>query len=246
MEKYSAVIIEPRKHDLFKVVLKNFLKNLHERWDILIFHGHNNEIFLNELIEENFINDKKRIKLIKLNIHKNISDKQYSYLLTNKKFYDYIPTEMFLIFQTDTLLSDVYNYKIYDFMEYDYVGAPWINYGSVGNGGLSLRKKSKMIEIIENNPYLDYCNEDAYFCNAKTNINKPSYEKAMEFAVETSYYDKPFGIHKAYCYTNLNQLHELAKHIPDIYELYEYYYLHKKWDKPDTIIHINDFFICQP
>jgi hypothetical protein len=60
---------------------------------------------------------------------------------------------MFLVFQLDTLISDVYHSKIYDFMQYDYVGAPLplhfeLNLGTlVGNGGLSLRKKSKMLEV---------------------------------------------------------------------------------------------------
>ena len=65
--------------------------------------------------------------------------------------HDYIKTEMFLIFQTDTLILN--KEKIYDFMNYDYVGAPFnrnfnwrrnyplTDFYDVGNGGLSLRRK---------------------------------------------------------------------------------------------------------
>jgi hypothetical protein len=53
-----------------------------------------------------------------------------------------------LIFQLDTLLSEQYKNNIYNFLDYDYVGAPWAFNHKVGNGGLSLRKKSKMLEIL--------------------------------------------------------------------------------------------------
>ena len=39
---------------------------------------------------------------------------------------------------------------INDFIGFDYVGAP-LKCGLVGNGGLSLRRKSKMLEIIDQN-----------------------------------------------------------------------------------------------
>lgn len=71
--------------------------------------------------------------------------------MTNINLYENIPTETFLIFQTDTLINPKYKDLIYEFIDYDYVGAPWISNGDVGNGGLSLRKKSKMIEIIKKN-----------------------------------------------------------------------------------------------
>jgi hypothetical protein len=77
----------------------------------------------------------------------------YNNLLKNINLYEIIPTENFLIFQTDTLINPKYKDLIYEFINYDYVGAPWIINNQVGNGGLSLRKKSKMIDIIKNKKY---------------------------------------------------------------------------------------------
>ena len=37
MEKYTAIITEPRIHPAWKLVLNNFLTNLDERWNFLIF-----------------------------------------------------------------------------------------------------------------------------------------------------------------------------------------------------------------
>lgn len=251
MDKYTAIIIEPRIHQLFEIVLNNFLSNLDERWDFIIFHGHNNKDFLNQLINNNFQNHKKRITLILLNIN-NINTSQYSKILVNPKFYNYIPTEIFLIFQLDTLISDVYSYKIYDFLEYDYVGAPWYdinNIGYVGNGGLSLRKKSKMLEIINNTPYNDL-NEDAFFSFYNGTFNKPTFEKAKEFAVETVFYDKSFGIHKPFCYISSDLIIEIYKHIPNIKDLISHYcYIeiinnnNNIFQEFDVIHNIDDVFI---
>ena len=36
MEKYTAIITEPRIHPAWKLVLNNFLTNLDERWDFII------------------------------------------------------------------------------------------------------------------------------------------------------------------------------------------------------------------
>lgn len=249
MEKYTAIIIEPRIHQLFETVLNNFLSNLDERWDFIIFHGHKNKEFLNELINNNFQNHKNRITLILLNIN-NINTSQYSKILVNSKFYNYIPTEMFLIFQLDTLISDVYFNKIYDFLEYDYVGSPWFDriekIGYVGNGGISLRRKSKMLEIINNTPYNDL-NEDAFFSFYEGTINKPTFEKAKEFGVETIYYDKSFSIHKPFCYISSEQIAEIAKHISKINDLIIHYcYIENNnniFPEFDVIDNIDDVFI---
>ena len=56
------------------------------------------------------------------------------------------------IFQTDSLISNKYSKLIYNFIEYDYVGAPWLN-GRIGNGGLSFRRTNKMKEILNNKRY---------------------------------------------------------------------------------------------
>ena len=77
MEKYTAVITEPRIHRAWKLVLNNFLTNLDERWDFLIVCGLLNKEFLIELIETNFKEHKHRITIHQLNIE-NFSYKEYS------------------------------------------------------------------------------------------------------------------------------------------------------------------------
>ena len=115
-------------------------------------------------------------------------------------FYDNIPTETFLIFQTDSIILRENKDKIYDFIKYDYVGAPWpktmdiLGKMEVGNGGLSLRKKSKMVELLQykekgianDGLYGKYVAEDQFFCGyyvPEVNVYKPTYIKAREFSV---------------------------------------------------------------
>ena len=62
--KYTAVIIEPRQHKVLQFVLNNFLENLNDEWNVIIFHGKNNYSYLLNIIETSLKNYEKRIKLI--------------------------------------------------------------------------------------------------------------------------------------------------------------------------------------
>jgi hypothetical protein len=211
--KYTALIVEPRKHKAMIFVLNNFLENLNNDWHFCIYHGIENEDWLKDIIDLNFILNKNRITLRKLNIS-NLTKDEYSILMTDINFIKQIPTETFLIFQTDTIICSPYNFLINKFLKYDYVGAPWnnniyfngIQCIGVGNGGLSLRKKSKMIEIINKFPYIKGIPEDIYFSGIlesfpkSIKIYKPSVKKAMKFSIETLYSSCSFGIHNSWLY----------------------------------------------
>lgn len=154
---YTALIIEPRRHPALQFVLKNFLENLDERWQFIIFHGTDNEEWLRDMINKEFIADKDRIQLNNLNVS-NLSWEEYNRHCTTAEFIEQIPTEIFLKFETDSMVCPSEKDLIYNFLKYDYVGAPWLKTpgstnefnGKVGNSGLSLRKKSKILEVIEN------------------------------------------------------------------------------------------------
>ena len=204
-ERYTAIIIEPREHHALEFVLNNFLENLSEQWDFIIFHGNKNINFINNLFNTTLIKYKNRVKLINLKVD-NLTIKDYNNLLVSKDFYNYIPTEVFLIFQTDTLICNNYKDLINDFIEYDYSGAPWKD-NIVGNGGLSLRRKSKMLEIIGSCKYKNEP-EDVYFSKGCNNIiiNKPDVKDAKNFSIEMIYNDVSFGVHKPWLFINKKKL----------------------------------------
>jgi hypothetical protein len=214
MFKYTAVIIEPRKHKAFEFVLKNFFENLSDEWGFIIFHGKDNKEYIENILYNNLMQFKNRIdKIIQLDTD-NLTSSQYSNICKSPYFYKCIDTEVLLIFQTDTIIIN--KNIINDFLQYDYVGAPWIN-KLVGNGGLSLRKKSKMIEITEkvNSQFTD--NEDNYFCYQQiVQLNRPLFEEAQRFSVETIFHEKSFGIHACWKHLNKYELGFLIEKYPEI------------------------------
>lgn len=156
-----------------------------------------------------------------------ISNKSYSRLILSenfyKPFYDY---EYMLIAQTDTYILNT-DYSLEDFVsdDFDYYGAPWPDgpfdkpYGIreflkilfvhhpknlyVGNGGFSLRKISACESLVKRKSfYLKYLwkfNEDLFFSYFLK--NKPSKERASQFALETNMQEEiekgnlPYALH---------------------------------------------------
>ena len=200
-----CVIVETRTTNTLLLVIKNFMYLLQNKnWGLIIFHGKNNEKFL-----KNNLGNIPNIIFINLNIQK-LSVFDYSLLLLNIKFWETLKTyncKNALIFQIDTLLM---NDNVDDFINYDYIGAPWhTNHYNlkleVGNGGLSLRNVNSMIEILTTCPILsletgEFLPEDIYFSywckNKKYNI--PTLENATLFSFETIFCDKSCGFHKPY------------------------------------------------
>lgn len=187
-----AVIVEPREHEYLVPVVLNIIENVPKYTKIYIFHGSKNLNFIKTHFEEQIKLNK--IILIDLEVE-NLTIKEYNLLLTSRDFWEKIDGEHILIFQTDSCMCSNASNKIEDFLKYDYVGAPWghIPNSNGGNGGFSLRKKSKMLEIIKNHVY-NNLPEDVYFSNHCKNL--PSRDVSKKFSVEGIYYDAPVGVHK--------------------------------------------------
>lgn len=201
-EKHTVVIIEPRKtkQKALEFVLRNALL-LPPEWSILMFYGTGNrelvEKFIRTLTEE----EAARISLKPLGTA-NLTEKEYNHLMMSRTILDQIPTEVFLVMQVDSIICREGLHLLPEFMKYDYVGAPWKEHNKVGNGGFSLRRKTKMLEVLDKcSELIEINNEDGFFSGgcAAVNVYKPSAEEAEKFAVETTYKGtQPFGIHKAW------------------------------------------------
>ena len=202
-EKRTAIIVEPRKHKALSFVLDNFASNLDESWDIVILHGTQNKSFVEKIVNTTLKKNKHRITLHNLNVE-NLTLEDYNNLLTSKDFYSYINTETFLVFQTDTVICEEYKDDINKFLQYDYVGAPNENW--VGNGGLSLRKKSKMLEILNKHKRPADMNEDVFFTKYGEHLNIPDINTAKSFSTEVLYNENSFGVHKPWLYLNKSEM----------------------------------------
>jgi len=219
--KYTAVIIEPRQHPALEFVLQNFNDNLSQEWQFVVFHGTQNKEYTETICKKIFQPD--RIKLVNMGVE-NLTISDYSGMFYKSLLYDNIPTEIFLIFQTDSVICSNHKDLINNFLKYDYVGAPWDQGGvkNVGNGGLSLRRKSKMLEIVEKcDKHMDGVNEDLIFSRGcgVTELNKPSVDEAKKFSIESLDNEKSFGIHKAYAYLDANKIGTWCPEITELKKL---------------------------
>jgi hypothetical protein len=205
------------------------LENLNNDWNFIIFHGKKNKDYIQNIIDTKLLKHKDRIQLINLNVDNLSYPNGYNNLFYTKEFYNYIPTEVFLVFQTDTAICSKYKDLINNFIKYDYVGAPWDHHTDkydnyeVGNGGLSLRRKSKMLEILDKCKFDKNTYEDLVFSKIKVSdcdslfLNKPSAKEAKEFSVESIDSDKSFGTHQGY----KKFINTLSSWCPEVIELQE-------------------------
>ena len=221
---YTAVIIETRKHKALEFVLQNFLSTINAPF--LLFCGNLNKEFCEDLLAGPLLQFKSRVRIVHLNVDTMRASEYSTLLCKTRTIYNEIKTEHFLIFQTDTMLFPRYKEYINEFFQYDYVGAPWNNdrYGGVGNGGLSLRRKSKMLEIMDT---VTYCGEpeDIYFCNnILVEMSRPTMEQAKRFSVEEVFHPQSFGCHQPWergfdkelleAYPEVRRLFELNDKVP--------------------------------
>ena len=148
----------------------------------------------------------------------NLTQSEYSELLTTSYFWNLLKGEKILIYQEDSIL---FKNNIQDFLKYDFIGAPFNKRSddtpnSVGNGGLSLRSKSKMLEVINlipvddcvfNNSTLNYMEyakmtfppEDVYFSKCMQDFqigNVADWNSAYNFSSEQIFNPNSFGGHK--------------------------------------------------
>jgi hypothetical protein len=222
--KYTAIIIEPRKYKALSFVIDNMLDCLSNDWKIILFCGINNEDYSNQIVQNLNSIYGNRIILVKLDII-NLDQHSYSELLANRMdIYNYIDTEYFLIFQTDSMMFKRNSSAMDNFLSnnYDYVGAPWLktDYSPtkerdyIGNGGFSLRKKSKMVEIIQNNTWdpNNEWQEDLFFTKKYHGIitKKPQYEFAQLFCVDEVFTSITMACHKPW-------VHSFYQEFVDIY-----------------------------
>jgi len=207
----ETVLLEFRQLPHLEFLIRNTIIKL-PNWSHTVVCGNLNYVFIQNIC--NSISNK--IKVIILDIG-NLTPSEYSKLLLKKDFWLNLSGEKILIYQEDTML---FHNRIDEFLNYDYVGASWPvdqddnSYG-VGNGGFSLRTKTKMIECIEKvNPnelklgqstlsYMKSTNsyhipEDVFFSKSLIDYNIGSVstrDVANRFSQETQLCNNPLGGH---------------------------------------------------
>lgn len=142
---YESVIVEFRELPHIEFIIRNTILKLGNKWCHTIICGNQNC----EMVEKICKSISLQIKIIKMDID-NMTQNDYSFFLMKKDFWNLLKGDKIFIYQEDSL---VFKNNIDEFLEYDFIGAPFPKNAddtpnSVGNGGLSLRTKKIMQDII--------------------------------------------------------------------------------------------------
>jgi hypothetical protein len=197
-----AVLVEFRAVDHIITVVRNVNDNIPSSWPIQIFHGKENEHFIrNSTLSPLIASGKVFLTLMEELYGRNRTNE----LLTTPAFWKRVRGEKILLFQIDSAMCSNSPHKITDFLQYDYIGAPWntswFSFDKkylVGNGGFSLRTRSKILALLALVPYTRRMPEDVWYAQNMHRVNGsiPPVEIAKKFAVESVYYDRPLGVHR--------------------------------------------------
>ena len=214
---YETVLIETRKVPHLEFLIKNAIIKL-PGWRHTVICAESNYEYMLNMCKDIHSN----IKVIRIDSNI-ISQNDYNNLLLSMDFWSLFSSEKVLIYQQDTM---IFHSNIKEYYQYDYAGAPWPqaqddNKLGVGNGGLSLRTVSKMVECLKGyrpsesyippstqkymngkklrgNP-LDKIPEDVYFSSTLIEYNIGTVcprEEAKEFSQECVKSVNPFGGHQ--------------------------------------------------
>jgi len=212
---FRAVTVLHRPCSTLSYTLSNFAGVLGPEWPLLILHDANITAYVegNKMVRELKRQNRLRSASLEAAGFRDVltNDAQaYSRVLVSAHFWAMLRAQHVLIFQLDSVLCAMSPWKVQDFLEYDYIGAPWIDrfYGmDIGNGGLSLRKVKTMIHIIKTFPLEGrYENEDIYFAQGVYDLEKqvkypvriPPVHVAAKFSYEAGALPRvaSFGVHK--------------------------------------------------
>jgi hypothetical protein len=222
---HTAVIIEPRPHALLIPVIQNFMAKLPHEWKFQLVHGTANEEFLRQS-DLCAVIESGKLTLRPLE-GDDLNMLEYNKLLTSTKFWEDCGGEKVLLFQSDTALCSGSKHQISDFMEYDFIGAPWPEFSwwlkpgqiPVGNGGLTLRSKSLMLKVLQQHSWDNTTMEDVWFSDMIQQhfpgSNVAPVAVAKRFSVESQFALAPFGVHVPQRFLSAAQLKLLYPACPE-------------------------------
>lgn len=227
--KNTALIIDPRNNDNLPYLINDFKKKLGNNWQIVFYCGKGlkNEMSL-------YLEDGIEIRELDVN---NFTINEYSDFMKRKELWTSLYGEFVITFQADTYILNVAPYTINYFINLNksYIGGNmdhgwnelireniYPNYRNF-NGGLSLRKRLDMIEIINtfgteptvnNSQKIQSDIEDVYFTLGCYKLNYPigDTKECQYFSLNRIWVNIFFGIHKP--------IPAVLKNLKEISEIY--------------------------
>lgn len=158
-ESKVALLIENRINPILAPLMLHFISVVPPDWRFRFMGSVPSVEYLNRsmAIREHVAAGKLDLTYIPANMSTG-SQEEISRFLTNLWLYEVVlqPAEWLLVFQTDSILCANSRQTLNDYLEFDWVGAPWNPQGRFGgNGGLSLRRVSAIIDVLRNQKRVD-------------------------------------------------------------------------------------------
>ncbi|KAG9228189.1 hypothetical protein BJ875DRAFT_500933 [Amylocarpus encephaloides] len=149
-----ALLIENRSNPIIAPLILHFMSVVPPDWRFQFMGSLESVEFVNtsRAIRDQVESGKLDLTYIPSNMTTG-SQEEISTFLTTLWLYETVlrPAEWLLVFQTDSMLCANSRQTLNSWLQYDWVGAPWspdARFG--GNGGLSLRRVSKIVEVLRN------------------------------------------------------------------------------------------------
>ncbi|KAH7412659.1 hypothetical protein BKA64DRAFT_659302 [Cadophora sp. MPI-SDFR-AT-0126] len=149
-----ALLIENRVNPILAPLMLHFMSVVPPDWRFRFMGSLESVEYLNtsRAIRNHVASGKLDLTYIPANMTTG-SQEEISRFLTTLWLYETVlqPAEWLLVFQTDSMLCANSRQTLNSWLDYDWVGAPWNPNGRFGgNGGLSLRRVSKIIDVLRN------------------------------------------------------------------------------------------------
>lgn len=207
---YEAVLIEFRCFPHLEFLIRNTMIKLGDKWSHTVICSNLNYDFMITMCA----NISSEITVIKTD-YDNLNQSTYNLMLASKVFWELFAGEKILLYQED---SCIFKSNINDFMQWDYIGAPWPKHqndssNGVGNGRFSLRTRQCMLDVIDKvsiydtkietstleymqNTEITICQENIYFSKNMQDygIGKVAdWDSSYAFCTESIYNENSFG-----------------------------------------------------
>ncbi|KAF3925868.1 hypothetical protein ABW20_dc0104090 [Dactylellina cionopaga] len=205
-ETKLALLVETRPLGHLAPLLLHMITVVPPDWRFLFLGTNETIAHLNSSlpVQMHERNGKLDLKLIPDNISV-AGTEEISRTFTNLWFYDEVlggahGVEHLLVFQTDSILCANSEFSVDDWLHYDWVGAPWnLEDKFGGNGGLSLRKISKIRQVLTFQERINNTDPEDLWLITRVgllpgaNMATPVQESA--FSVENVWHQSPMGYH---------------------------------------------------
>ncbi|KAJ3024170.1 hypothetical protein HKX48_005573 [Thoreauomyces humboldtii] len=212
-----ALLVETREKPTLIPILLHYMATTPPDWPFHVMHSTENaHVFSSRALRPYIASGRLSTSVIPPTVVLN-SAQTVSQFLTSRWIWEQLEAEHIFFWQLDAMLCSNSDQSIDSYLHYDWVGAPWPHRRKLrgGNGGFSMRRKSRMLRCIDSQTWQKGGpNEDVWFSQCMATFPDavlPTYEQSMEWAIEAQESPRFLGIHKPW---GAGQCRDLSQRIP--------------------------------